>query len=112
MRCRWSASDVGALDAHPGLVEPAVRPSSADDGHPIRGWRRQVLVAVRYAVNASRSIGPPARLVPWAKTVKPSPPAARKLFTDTRYDRAGSIASPLTVMFETREPTGCESLCE
>jgi hypothetical protein len=28
------------------------------------------------------------------------------LFTDTRYEPAGSIGVPLTVMFEIREPTG------
>ncbi len=41
-------------------------------------------LAVRYAVNASRSIGPPVTFVPWVRTVKLSPPAARKLFTVTR----------------------------
>ena len=38
----------------------------------------------KWATSASMSCAPPRALVPWLNTVKPSPPAARKLFIVTR----------------------------
>ena len=46
--------------------------------------RRPATCAVRYAMKASRSIMPVTAFVPPVRTLKPSPPPARKLFTVTR----------------------------
>src|SRR6266542_339858 len=55
-----------------------------------------VPAAVNAATRASMSWAPPRSLVPSLKTVKPTPPVARKLFIVTRKESAGPTSVPLT----------------
>src|SRR5450756_582031 len=100
-----NAPEAGRAGPAPGLVSL----SAARYGTKVIRFCRPGATgepALKYATRASRSLTPMSGAVPAVKRVKPSPPAARKLFIVTRYEAAMSTGVPLIVRFETFDSAG------